>query len=50
MTHMYIFSKMDNYSTVGFNMSDAYCIYFLQKYFSSWSLKAYIKDMGELVD
>ena len=50
MTHMYIFSKMDDYNIVDFTMSDVYWIYFFQKYFSLWSLKAYIKDMEELID
>ena len=41
---------MDNYNTVGFIMSDSYWIYLFQKYFSLWYIKAYIKDMEDLID
>ena len=44
ITHMDNFSKMDDYKIIDFNMADADQIYFFQRWFTLWYLKADTTD------
>ena len=49
ITHMDTSAKMYDYNTIDLTMVDADDMYYFQKLFTSWYLKAYIKFISELI-